>query len=353
MSPLPPGLQGWVMADQANQQKQAGEMQRAQGLMQLQGLLAKRQQEQAFRSEIAQAQTPEQQMAVTAKYMGPDALGRMQQGSLDRKAALEAANVNAAALREQRLQELQIRGQQRADQIEQQAREGRISQAQAAADRAALQTTMARFAASLRQQPAPTVVEIADPNDPSKAIKIDARTREVIGNAPPKPKVERALPSPLQKQLTEAAELADATERFKTTFKPEYAGKTITGELSNTYGRVMGDDTGQAQWWQDYELHQSQVRNKLFGSALTAPEIEAWNKSAINPRMAPSQVTANLARRDVLEKRGLERVMRGAAAGGYNPAQIEAFTGRPVSGAPTAPAQGPVRMKFDAQGNPL
>ena len=183
---LPPGLQGWVMGDQANQQRQLGEMQRAQGLMQIQGLLAKRQQEQAFRNEIAQAQTPEQQIAVASKYMGPDALARVQQGSLDRRATLDAANVNAAAMREQRLQELQIRGLQRAEQIEQQAREGRISQAQAAADRAALQTTMAKFAASLRQPPAPTIVEIADPNDPRKSIKIDARTREVIGVSPPK-----------------------------------------------------------------------------------------------------------------------------------------------------------------------
>ena len=159
MNALPPGLQGWVMADQANQQRQASELQQVQGVMQLQGLLAKRQQEQAFRNEIAQAQTPEQQIAVASKYMGPDALARVQQGSLDRRATLEAANVNAAAQRDQRLQELTIRGQQRAEEIEQRAREGRISQAQAAADRAALQQNMARLAASLRPEPQPRPVQ--------------------------------------------------------------------------------------------------------------------------------------------------------------------------------------------------
>jgi hypothetical protein len=140
----------------------------------------------------------------------------------------------------------------------------------------------------------------------------------------------RPLPSPLQKQLTEVSELADATDRFDSTFKDTYGGKTITGELSNVTGKYFGDNTGQSQWWQDYELHQSQVRNKLFGSALTAPEIAAWNKSAINPRMDPGQIKANLGRRKELEQRAVNRLMRGAAVT-YNKEQIEAFTGRPIS----------------------
>jgi hypothetical protein len=200
-----------------------------------------------------------------------------------------------------------------------------------------------RLTAALRPAPqpvAPTVVEIADPQNPGKSIKIDAKTGVKIGDAPPRPAVEKALPGPLQKQLTEAAELGDATNRFVTTFKPEYGGKTITGGLGNTYGRIMGDDTGQAQWWQDYELHQSQVRNKLFGSALTAPEIAAWNKSAINPRMEPGQIKINLERRQKLENTALERLMKGATAGGYNKAQIEAFTGRPLSAPATPGASG-------------
>lgn len=154
---------------------------------------------------------------------------------------------------------------------------------------------------------------------------------------------EKAIPVPLQKQLTESAELADATQRFVSGFKDEFGGKTITGGAGNVYGRIMGDDTGQAQWWQDYELHQSQVRNKLFGSALTAPEIEAWNKSAINPRMNSGEIRKNLARRAELEQSGLARLMKGIAAGGYNKAQIEAFTGRSFDGeAPPPPPAAPV-----------
>lgn len=170
---------------------------------------------------------------------------------------------------------------------------------------------------------------------------------------PPKPATQRAVPTPLANKLTEAAELADATTRFSTTFQDRFGGKTFSGDLSNVTGRLLGDESGQAQWWQDYELHQSQIRNKLFGSALTASEIEAWNKSAINPRMNSGEIRKNLNRRKDLEAKGLERLMKGAAAGGYNKEQIEALTGRTLDGAvkPTAPLGEKKRLRFDAQGN--
>lgn len=148
----------------------------------------------------------------------------------------------------------------------------------------------------------------------------------------------KVLPGPLQKQLTEAAEMDDATQRFASTFKNDFGGykSTVVGDVANWAKRTFGDESGQAQWWQDYELHQSQVRNKLFGSALTASEIAAWNKSAINPAMDPKQIRENLQRRANLERTAINRLMRGAAAGGYNQDQIEAFTGRqiPTEGAP-------------------
>lgn len=197
-------------------------------------------------------------------------------------------------------------------------------------DRKSEQENALRIAASLRQDPAPSTVTIEDPDNPGKNIVIDSRTRQKIGNAPAKQNAEKALPTPMVKSLTEAAETADATTRFTTTFKDEFAGKTVTGGLGNTAGRIFGDDTGQSQWWQDYELHQSKARNTLFGSALTKTEADAWEKSAINPRMDPKQVRENLKRRDELESRALDRLMRGAAAGGYNKEQIEAYTGRTV-----------------------
>lgn len=335
---LPPGLAGFIASQQAAQQGTLANLQQAGTLAQLTAAADKKRQEEAYRQSLAAATTPEEQLAVATRFAGPETLAKSLQAHQDRVAQREQA---AAALRERLAAQAQSEREKR--------------EAAAAALQAQLQSRrdMLEAAASLRQPAAPTITEIADPADPTKAIKIDARTGRVIGASAPKPKVERALPAPLQKQLTEAAELADATDRFRTTFKDSFGGKTITGELTNVIGRILGDDTGQSQWWQDYELHQSQVRNKLFGSALTAPEIEAWNKSAINPRMDPAQIRANIARRNSLETRALERLVKGASAGGYNREQIEAFTGRgvPGDGQPAAPT--PNRMRFDAQGNPL
>ena len=161
----------------------------------------------------------------------------------------------------------------------------------------------------------------------------------------------RSLPIPLQTQLTEAAQLADATQRFKTTFQDEFGGYMFgaVGDAVNWAKRTFGDESGQAQWWQDYELHQSQIRNKLFGSALTAPEIAAWNKSAINPGMDQTQIRENLARRDKLEQNALGRLVKGTIAGRYSKDQVEAYTGRSLDDFAKSAPTGPVRVETSAQ----
>lgn len=153
----------------------------------------------------------------------------------------------------------------------------------------------------------------------------------------------KALPAKLMNDLTEQAQVADNTQRFVSTFNPEYGGKTVMGDMSNTSKRVFGDDTGQAQWWQDYGLHEAQARNKLFGASLTPGEQGAWLKLAVTPRMDPRQIEENLKRRAEIEQVGLERLTKGAAAGGYNAEQIEAVTGRPISASKPKPASSPVK----------
>jgi hypothetical protein len=161
----------------------------------------------------------------------------------------------------------------------------------------------------------------------------------------------RAIPTPLQKQLTEGAEIADATDRFVSSFKDEYGGYVLegVGNAVNWVKRKFGDDSGQAQWWQDYELHQSKVRNSLFGSALTKYEIGQWSKAAIEPGMDPAEIRKNLQLRQKLETTGLERLMAGTAAGGYIKEQIEAFTGRKLK----ENSGGPKKITNDAEYNAL
>ena len=92
-----PGLAGWEAGNQMGQQTQANQLRQVTGVMGLQQALQAQaekqrasQMEQQFRAEIANAKTPEEQLKVAAKYMGPDALGRMVQGSQDKQAQIAA-----------------------------------------------------------------------------------------------------------------------------------------------------------------------------------------------------------------------------------------------------------------------
>lgn len=354
-----PGLSGWIAAQNQAQQESQNNLKTFGFLQDFAAKNQAQQREMSYRRDLAALgpnPTQEQIIGVTAKYASPDKLMDVQQKSLDRKSAVEqrayetAVRIEAqkdmarqkfeadlALARErganaEQLRQMQIEADERIKRMEIQGRE-----------------FITRLTASMRPEPNPHLVAVEGAD--GKPVYMPAA--QAAGKKPYKEPVARALPAPLQKQLTESAELADATERFVKTFKPDYGGKTIMGDASNTFGRMFGDDSGQAQWWQDYELHQSQVRNKLFGSALTAPEIAAWNKSAINPRMNSGEIQKNLARRAELEKRGLDRLTRGAAAGGYNREQIEAFTGRPMPTSQPSQPQQTQRIRFDAQGNPI
>lgn len=171
----------------------------------------------------------------------------------------------------------------------------------------------------------------------------------------------KPLPPKLQSDLIESGKILDSSERFTSTFKPEYGGfiSDIAGNAALQFERKnpLGQTTDRAQWWQDYELHQSVVRNKLFGSALTAPEIAAWERSAITPGMNANQIKANLARRETIERTGLTRLARSSGTQ-YNKTAIEEAIGRPIPerDAPPAPAGAPAstggnRLRFDANGN--
>ena len=103
-----PGFAGWEAVKQNNAQADENQIQQ---YGQLQQILSRQQQqqqamqtqrlEQQFRAEVQAAPTPEARLAVAQKYMGANQLGASIQGSQDRGTALEAANVNREAAREQ------------------------------------------------------------------------------------------------------------------------------------------------------------------------------------------------------------------------------------------------------------
>lgn len=152
----------------------------------------------------------------------------------------------------------------------------------------------------------------------------------------------KALPSPAVTKLAGMADAVESTERAVQGFKPEYGGKLVLGRLSNTIGKLAGDDTGQVQWWQDFDTAQNQARHALFGSALTATEKAAWEEISINPRMDSREIQKNLARRQQLEANAASKLARAYAAGGYNKDQIGELLGASADylETPAAPAGG-------------
>jgi hypothetical protein len=178
----PPGLRGFLMSRQNQQVEQQQELQAAQQMMGLQGLLMKQQQaaqEQARQQEYRQAieglgpnPTQEGLAGIASRFAGPSDLLKTHQSSLDRKAALEAANINKqtqieaniASAKERLANQLEIARQRGADQrqIAEMNIQGRRE--------------LAQLAAGMRQPPAPSLTEIVDPADSSRMIRIDAKS---------------------------------------------------------------------------------------------------------------------------------------------------------------------------------
>lgn len=174
----------------------------------------------------------------------------------------------------------------------------------------------ARAERALREQLAAAELERKKALDEEKRRKDEEAAR-----------MGRALPQPAVTSLSNAGKSVETSQRLLRTFKDDYGNKTITGDLSNTTKRIFGDDTGQAQWWQDMEQAQNMTRHELFGSALTATELAAWNKTSINPRMDAAQIKENLKRRAEIEARAASKLARSYEVAGYSKDQIRELLG--------------------------
>ena len=173
-------------------------------------------------------------------------------------------------------------------------------------------------------------------------------TRETSYLPPVKDRVEKALPNPAVEKLSAAGTALENTNRQVVTFKDEYGGHTLAGDMSNTAGRMFGDASGQAQWWQDFEASANQTRHALFGSALTQTELAAWTKTTVTPRMDPAEIRKNLTRRIAIETSAAQKLARGYTALGYSPDAIAEFIGPQAASfvdAPRAPSRKAMTIK--------
>lgn len=126
---------------------------------------------------------PEQRRAAIIDAMAQSRFPRLSAtaGAQQKYDEMDAARAQQI---EQRKWEVQQRGQDRLDQIEALAREGRISRAEADARAKELKLLLAQVAASSRPEPAVTPVTIQDPKNPNATIVIDGRSGRVFGSGP-------------------------------------------------------------------------------------------------------------------------------------------------------------------------
>lgn len=197
---------------------------------------------------------------------------------------------------------------------------------------------------------------------------------EPIPNGPEDPEYLRKKTAATDKgrplSVTDVTKLSDEGGKyanivgFGNSFQDKYAGYKMqaVGNAAMTAGRylpegVVGKDLAEAStFWQGYDRFKNVVRNDLFGSALTKPETEAFERADVNPGMDPAQIKRNLATQQTIAENGLKRKANALISAGYKPETIAAaygldvrsITGQPQTATipmpgtqPAAPAQAP------------
>lgn len=152
-------------------------------------------------------------------------------------------------------------------------------------------------------------------------------------------------------KLTDEGGKMQAVNRFSETFNDSYAGYggQMIGNAAMTAGRYLpssiapGKTEEASRWWQDYDRYKNQIRNDLFGSALTANEQAAFERADINPGMSPKQIRENLTRQSEAMKSAAKRKAQALSSEGYSTDTVASAYGlKPsdlgVSGKPSAPA---------------
>jgi hypothetical protein len=95
------------------------------------------------------------------------------------------------------------------------------------------------------------------------------------------------------------------------------AGRFVPGMVGKLPGMNEADIREGAQWWQGYDRYKNQVRNDLFGSALTVNEQAAFERADIGPGMDPAQIKVNLEAQTKILKDAMKRKAGALVAGGY------------------------------------
>jgi hypothetical protein len=194
--------------------------------------------------------------------------------------------------------------------------------------------------------PATTRGKAADPPSGYRFTQ-DGKGLEFIPGGPADPAKKTATTRPLPHNAVKDIAAAGAAygdyQRLVGGFRDEFGGYRLQalGDLANVAGRNLPGATDerqrQAEWWADYQPKKNQVRNDLFGSALTATEKAEFEKADINPGMTPKAIKANLDRQAAAATRAAKKLADFYIKSGRSPDEIEAALGVPLEELGVAP----------------
>lgn len=142
--------------------------------------------------------------------------------------------------------------------------------------------------------------------------------RGIMGNSLPQNAFEKA-----DGYVSQYTTLANALDTFQDDF-----GGNILGGLENTaqaYSPVPVGTPGQSEWWSGFKALDNQIRNDLFGSALTPTEKRAYSDTTIEPGMNPEKIRENLKRRLGIIEGALQRRREFYIANGYKENAVDAI----------------------------
>lgn len=151
---------------------------------------------------------------------------------------------------------------------------------------------------------------------------------QVVGGQDTRTTKARAVPDSTAKRISESVDTLTSLDRAVDGFKDEFAGNTLTGGLESKAQALFGNSVGtpgQRKWWADFAAVDNQIRNQLFGAALTETEKAAYEKTTISERMSADAIRDNLSQRRNILKAALARQSKFLKANKYDPEAVDAL----------------------------
>lgn len=135
----------------------------------------------------------------------------------------------------------------------------------------------------------------------------------------------KTLNAPTINKLSEADGLAAGFADLTAGFQDSYGGGYGSMTVQNFLGKNMPNSkyADQSNWWQGYNDQKNVIRNKLFGSALTASEKKAFDDANITEGMTPAQIRTKLAQQHAAAVRARNKLIGNYKGSGYDTSAFE------------------------------